>query len=504
MLLGIVAFALVLVITDPPGPGLDPDALAYLGSAESLAASGSYRVPTAKWWNADSTEALAHFPPGYSTALAIPLRAGMSPTNAARLLQAIAAFITTATLVLLVADATSAIAAILLAVALFANSAMHEVHVSVLSEPMFLACLALTLAAMVRAPDRPLRAGIPAAIGILTRYAGAALVGAVVLWALARKGSLAERLRRAAIALAPAVVLQGAWVLRTRQVAGTKEIRKFALYGNLGATLREGAATVGQWLVPDPAIDGEVMPHHDAIALAALGALAILVLLGLWHAWHPRWKWGRDADAEGDDSMREVRRLLSAAGLLLGCYAGVIGLSRIVADPRIPFDDRILAPALVLGATIAAVAIACWWRRTHVDVARVAVAGALLGWLAAAGTVTWMQASYVLDEGSDLAGKAWRNSALVDWARHDGARVPLYSNWPSALWFQLHRPVRELPRDRDARTLAAFADTLRARGGMVAMYTASSPEFAPLESLRKVQGLRVVRRVGDGVVIGVR
>src|SRR3979411_3104814 len=48
-LLGIVAFTLVLIITEPPGPGLDPDALQYMGAAESLAAHLEYRVPTAEW-----------------------------------------------------------------------------------------------------------------------------------------------------------------------------------------------------------------------------------------------------------------------------------------------------------------------------------------------------------------------------------------------------------------------------------------------------------------------
>ena len=72
-LLGAVAFALALTITDPPGPGLDPDALAYMGAAESLAESGAYQIPTAKWASADSTAALAHFPPAYSTVLALQI-----------------------------------------------------------------------------------------------------------------------------------------------------------------------------------------------------------------------------------------------------------------------------------------------------------------------------------------------------------------------------------------------------------------------------------------------
>ncbi|HEX5972669.1 MAG TPA: hypothetical protein VFY85_12135, partial [Gemmatimonadaceae bacterium] len=67
VLLGVLAFALVLAVTDPPGPGLDPDALSYMGAAESLVARGTYRIPTAPWTSADSTSPLAHFPPGFST-----------------------------------------------------------------------------------------------------------------------------------------------------------------------------------------------------------------------------------------------------------------------------------------------------------------------------------------------------------------------------------------------------------------------------------------------------
>ena len=74
--LGMAAFALVLAVTDPPGPGLDPDAMAYMGAAESVAAHGDYRIPAGVWSGSDSTGALAHFPPGYSTLIALPVRLG--------------------------------------------------------------------------------------------------------------------------------------------------------------------------------------------------------------------------------------------------------------------------------------------------------------------------------------------------------------------------------------------------------------------------------------------
>jgi hypothetical protein len=492
-LLGAVAFALALVITDPSGPGLDPDALAYMGAAESVAAHGTYQIPTAQWTSADSTAPLAHFPPGYSTVLALPVRLGMKPPQAARLVQATSAFISIFTLVLLMSAAASPVAGILLAVALFAMTSMHEVHASVLSEPLYLACMSLVLAAMVYAPDRPLRAGIPAAVGVMTRYAGASLVGAVALWALMQPGAWMQRVRRAVLALLPAVVLQGLWVIRTRAAAsaGAEDIRKFAVYGNLRPTLAQGGATLAAWIVPDPMASTEPMAHRGAIAIAAGFALIVLMSLGIWRAWRAR----------GGESPLLTWRLFTAGALLLVCYFGIVGVSRLLADADIPLDERILAPALVLSTTLAAAALALWWRGTRLMIARIAVVGALLAWWFAAASVTYAEARYALEWGSDFAGEQWTHSELLDWTRRDGASATLYSNWPAAVYFHLHRPARELPKDRDAATLAAFADTVRVRGGRVLLFDVASKEYAPSDSLLKTPGLRIVVRLSDGVVL---
>jgi len=209
VLLGIVAFTLVLQITDPPNPGIDPDALAYVGSAESFARHGEFRIPTAHWPNRDSTSALLHFPPGFPTAIALPVSLGMGPVQGARLVQATAAFVTVATLAFLVGEATAPLAGILLAAALFAMSAMYQTHVSVLSEPLFLALLALTLAAMVRREEQPWLAGLFAALAALTRYAALSAIGAVALWSVARRGTIKERIRRGMWSLLPAALFQG-------------------------------------------------------------------------------------------------------------------------------------------------------------------------------------------------------------------------------------------------------------------------------------------------------
>jgi hypothetical protein len=512
MLLGVVAFTFVLVITELPGPGLDPDALQYMGAAESVAAHGVYRVPKAPWDSPDSTEALAHFPPGYSTVLALPLRLGMEPAQGARLVQATAAFVTVTTLGLLVAAVASQIVAILLVLALFGMTSMHEVHASVLSEPVYLACMTLVLAAMVQTPDRPWRTGIPAAVGVMTRYAGASLVGAVTLWALMQQGTWVERVRRAAIALLPALVLQGAWVMRTRTVARAEDIRKFALYGNLKPTLVRGGKTLTAWLIPDPHFDRDLMPHRTSLAIAAGFSLAVLVGIGAWRVWRASRaaetridSFAGRSELERDDArVLMTWRLFSATALLLVCYLGVVGVSRLLADPDIPFDERILSPALLLLMTLAAVGLSCWWRGTRLRSARAAVCVALLAWWCAAGLATRSAARFALTWGSDLAGQQWRESELLSWARTEGAGSPLYSNWPAVVYFHVHRPVHELPlmEDLEPSTLTEFADTVRARRARVLLFDVATGEVVPNDSLLKTRGLRVLERLNDGVVLG--
>jgi len=498
VLLGIVAFALVLQITVPPGPGLDPDALAYMGSAESFARLGEFRAPTARWWSADSTAALAHFPPGYATALAAPVKLGMDPMQGARLVQAVCAFVIVTTLVVLVSEAAAPVAAVLLATALFSMASMHEVHVSVLSEPLFLVLLVLAMFAMVRHPERPWLAGLAAALATLTRYAGISVVGAVALWSGARRGTLAERMRSIALALLPTLVLQGLWFARTRQVGGAGPIRKLSLYGNLGPTLEQGATTLAWWLVPNPDEWNERLPHQRGAALAAGFVIVLIAVAGAWRAHRAR---TRDEPASPDRTTGGVR-LLGATALLIVSYVGVLVASRIVADPNIPFDERILAPVMLLGATLAATGIALWWRSTTSELSRIAVVGALLGWWAAAASHTRNEARWVFEHGSDFASDQWRHSDLIDWARTEGTTYPLYTNWPVMSYFYLRRPARDVPRLEESARMAEFADSLRVRGGRILAFTWPGIEYVPADSMVKVPGLRVVARRADGVVLG--
>jgi 4-amino-4-deoxy-L-arabinose transferase-like glycosyltransferase len=488
LVFGGIAAALSLAITAPAGPGLDPDAASYLGAAESLARGHGYRVPITDWVTPDTTAALSHFPPGYPTAIALPIAVGASPLNAARVINAVSVFVDIALATWLVASTAGIAAGIGLALALMAMPAFVEVHLSVLSEPLFLSCITAALAAMVSAAQqaderstlfRALLAGLAAAAAMLTRYAGAAVVAAVSLWMLLQPATTTARLRRAVAAVAPSALLVGWWLVYVHLTGTVGAIRSIGAYGGIEETLRMGAATVVAWLVP--LMSDQTLPGRAWIALAMIVAIAWFVRRGAPLARHS-----------------PSGTLLGAAAMLAVCYVAVLLASRLLADPFIPFDNRMLAPLFVLVAVIVAVAMSAWWRDSRVSL-RVACVVGLLAWLGASLTVTTDEITWVVENGQDLDQQQWRTSPLLAWARSNAPHRPLYSNWAPAVYFHLHRSSHEIPRD--AEMLPAFVDTLRARDGVVLLFDVPSPDQVGADTLVSAPGLTRLARLADGTVL---
>jgi hypothetical protein len=107
--------------------------------------------------------------------------------------------------------------------------------------------------------------------------------------------------------------------------------------------------------------------------------------------------------------------------------------------------------------------------------------------------------TYALTEGADLAGSAWRDSPLVGWVRSGASmRAPLFTNWPSVLYFHAHRASRGLPGSLDPALVRAFGDTLRRRRGVLVGFAVPSRDYAAPESLAARLGLRRVASLPDG------
>ncbi len=469
----LAACAGVLWITRPPGPGVDPDAMSYLGAARSFAEHGTFRIPAGDWFSADSSAALSHFPPGYSFVLAVPVRLGAEPVAAARVVEALAAAATAFLVVWLAAGTAGLTAGALAGVLLVGTPGLVLDHFRVLSEPLFLALAALTLALMVRAPERPLAWGVAAALAGIMRYAGVALSGAAALWALARPGSAGRRLGGAALALLPAAVLQGAWTLRSH--AQSVSLRHFGLKGDWGPTLEEGWQTARAWLAP-----GVALPWlATALALVAAGCAG--------------WAIARAA--------RRERVLLAAAGLAAACYLAIVLVSRLYADEAIPLDDRLLSPLFLLAGLAVAVAAATLWREARTR-RRWAGAGVLALWLAASAWRTGGAVADARDGGWGYTARDWLESDLVRWLRTETAGYALFSNNPADVWFATGRHSWNLPDTADSATVARFGAVLRERHGLVIGFANPMEAMVRPEELAGRLALPIIARLEGAAVWG--
>ncbi|HEU4648424.1 MAG TPA: hypothetical protein VFS33_05150, partial [Gemmatimonadales bacterium] len=464
--------------------------MSYLGAAESLVHHGNLRIPVGDWFEADSTAPLHHFPPGFSIAIAVPVAAGLAPVQGARIVMAAGAGVAVGTAAWLADLAAGWAAAVLVALLLALLPAIMSVHVEVLSEPLFLALLAVMLALMVRprAADSPRSAGgraapssdpsrldalgygTSAALGAMVRYAGLSLGGAAMVWAYREGGSRAERVRRVLVAAAPTAVLFGAWVIRT--TAQQQPIRQVGLFPRWGDNLRQLGATVVDQLAPSV----ESAWLRAVLAVVAGGLLLALLWDGVCRARADvgganASARGTDADptrgAEGtkltqssDPAPTAARgRLYPALGVIGACYVAELVLARLVADPGIPFDGRLLSPLIFLSVLGAAVAIALGWPRWR-PLTRAVAAVALLAWSSGASSVFVDEYTDLRAHGTGYARDEWRDSPVTAWLRTEGRRFALFTNHPMIAYLETGRASRELPDSLSAEILQDFRDAL--------------------------------------------
>jgi hypothetical protein len=480
-LTGAVACGGVLAITEPPGPGLDPDSMSYVGAAESLARHHALRIPAGSWSDADSTAALGHFPPGFPLAIALPVMLGAPPVQAARGVEAAAAFATVALAAWLVGTAAGAGAGLLAGAVFLVTPSFAFDHWQVVSEPLCIALLVATLVLMVTS-RRPWTYGLAAAAAGMVRYAAFASTGAVAVWAYGVSGGRAERLRRAAVAAAPSILAQSVWWLRTAAEKG--EVRHFGLRGAWGPTLRELGGTLGTWLAPSVPSAWLAAP-----VAAAVGAFALFVIV----------RAARADEAAATEPAVTPRRVVGAAALLMAVYAALVLFSRLFVDLTIPLDLRLLSPFIVLAQVGAVTAFGAAWRGWRRGV-RVTAALVWTLWLAGSAHASVVAVRDALDGGWGYAGDEWRTSRLGEYLRTEARAAAIFSNNTATAYFVTGRPSRDVPGSLDQDSVVAFGRVLRERRGVLVRFPFDLRSGAPPDSLANRLGLIEMARFPDGVV----
>ncbi len=447
-----VATAVWLANLSPYLPAPEPDAASFLGAAISLVERGELRVPVGHWTGEPAALPLAHYPPGFSLALAAFGALGVPWAVAMALVLALSAGVTASLVFALVARVAGGRVAALAVVALAITPPLVQLHTAMWSEPLYFALLAATYATMARDPARPLRYGSLAALAAMVRYVGVGLVAAAATWAFLHARGGRRRVRCALAAGLPGVVLLGAWWARIADSGG--RVRGIGLYGGLDATLRQVPGALADWLAPS---------LSGALATAAsVGLLALLVGLVARAAVRAP----VDAAHEPDPAASARRRVIAAGSAIVAWHLATVAAARVLGDPLIPFDARLLAPAILVAVVLAAAAAPAWWASRRYA-PRTVLALALAGWAALAAGDTFRGVRYIRANGYLLTAPVWRRSAALAWLRGPGPELVIFSNDPGLIWFHTGRRARELPPSLDGDAERRFARLLNGNAVVV-------------------------------------
>jgi hypothetical protein len=180
-------------------------------------------------------------------------------------------------------------------------------------------------------------------------------------------------------------------------------------------------------------------------------------------------------------------------------YSAFVVAARLFADPVIPFDDRIAAPAIVCLTIAFGVLLALWWR-LKARGARLVAGLALAAWIMLALRLDIRRVGYALVHGTLYTQPAHASSPVMQWTRRADAPDAIFTNAPATLYFNAGRLSTDLPLTWDSTSLRAFRDTLAARHGVVITFDYPSGKVAATKAFVRDMRLAPLQRFADATI----
>lgn len=361
-LLALSGTFLILYAT-PQGMGLSDDSIAYIAGARSILAGQGYREA----WLA-SNGPVTHFPPGFSTVLALVGLSGLDPLRGTRLVNSLLFGANSFLLGLLGWRMTnSKVAGVLLAILFLLNGQLFRVHTTAMSEPLY---IFFTLAAFLsfrhyfseeqnQSTARSAKAKEPktlsalrvrsgsnsfllitavfTAFAYLTRYAGLALLATFLVSLFILHGAWKKRLASAGIFLAGFIPFALAWGIRNRLLTDNATNRQPVYHPITAENIQLGISNFANFIMP---VDEWRRALIKVPNLFAAVIVFVAIALFVWVVTKGLKKFFKPAS-----DTPEVLSFISA--LYIFAYLASILSSMTWFDASTKFHLRILAPVYV-------------------------------------------------------------------------------------------------------------------------------------------------------------
>ncbi|NOH00706.1 MAG: phospholipid carrier-dependent glycosyltransferase [Chloroflexi bacterium] len=444
-LLAVSGTFLILYAT-PQGMGLSDDSIAYIAGARSLLAGQGYREA----WLA-SNQPVTHFPPGFSSALALVGLSGLDPLRGARFVNSLLFGANVFLLGLIGWRMTQSQAAgIALAVLFLVNGSLFRVHTTAMSEPLY---IFFTLAAILSfsqyfTPPSPFRRGdggevvrgegmgwliftaILTAFAYLTRYAGLALLAAFLISLFILYPTWRKRLTSIGFFLAGFLPFALAWSIRNRLLADTATNRTIVYHPITAENIETGISNFAAFLLP---VDEWRRALIQIPNLFPVVISMIFLALLIWTA-RTGWKAFFQPSAEPPD----VPAFISAL-YVFGYLASILS-SMTLFDASTKFQLRILAPVYVgLLTMLVYFGVWLWRKQKHSAV--------LIGLIIFSFSIYGMNdaLTQLRKGGQGYASFQWFDSEAMKFLQTLPEGTRIYSNETAPVYLYTSRPGYVLP-----------------------------------------------------------
>jgi hypothetical protein len=468
-LLAGLGIGLVFYVT-PQGLGLSDDSIAYIAGARSLLNGRGYREA----WLA-SNGPVTHFPPGFSTLLALIGLSGIDPLRGTRLLNSVLFGVNIFLAGLIGWRMTaSKLAGTALALLFGANASILRVHSVAMSEALYIffglmSFLALSFFFEIKKNIWLFVSGSLVACAYLTRYAGLSLAATFILAFFIMQRPWRKRVMNSLIFLSGFVPLPLAWSIRNRLLGDTATNRILIYHPLTSENLKTGIYNFSEFLFPVETWRRIVVqtPYLFESVLGIIG----LVLLG----WLIRTAW-RSLRPEAEERP-EVLSFVNAL-YVFGYLASILS-SMLLFDASTKFRLRILSPVYV-SLLILLVYLGSWAWRRGAFFQRGTVMLFLVLILGLSAMDTFSATALLRKGGQGYASFQWYDSEAMDYLRSLPEGTRIYTNQPGPVYLYTDRPcyvlpdlidpVTALPREGYERGVAALQADVTSGQAVLALF----------------------------------
>jgi hypothetical protein len=368
------------------------------------------------------------------------------------------------------------------------SSTLIMIHSSAMSEALFITLTLISLWIFSRGYQKddwniPLYTGIFFGLATVTRYIGISLLLAGGLYWLFEKGKmLRTRIRNAFLFSSVGIFPLLLWIARNELIIGRPTSRMFAVHLLPSSGWISILNTVLLWVIPGRFIHGKEILWLMGIIIVSVVFLSVRSL--------SRHKYSALSRGVEDYSKPAIFILLCMLAYLV-----VLIVARSFFDDRIPMDERLLSPLLVIGL------IFVMWIFTREYKPNQWISISLIILISSVMTVTNLTRSIQMVQSYHEVGRGYSSardhfSETYAYLRNR-PDVPVYSNAYAAIYFWTGRVTYPIP---SSSGVAAMKENMKKTGALLVIFDSIRVELYGTTVEELTQGLVVEIRLSEATI----